>query len=113
MDPEIEAMLTFTATIWLLAVMVLGTIAVRKMYLFGRDGVDRPRRLAFKWLSDLASQFATGAAVFVLVFYFFLQIAESDGLIYSSLVFLAVALSVWFAPRLGRVRANERGNTEA
>lgn len=106
MDPEIETMLTFTATAWLLAVMVLAVIAVQKMYAFGRDGVERPRRVAFKWLSDRASQFATGAGVFILVLYWFLRIAAEDGWIYTSVFFIGGALFVWRTPNLGRARAS-------
>ena len=107
MDPEIEAMLTFTATSWLIAVICLAGVAVRKMYVFGRDGVDRPRREAMEWLSSLASQIATGAALFIIVLYWFVRYAAEDGWIYSIGFFSFGALFVVFAPNLGRAKRQD------
>ena len=46
MDPEIEAMLTFTATSWLIAVICLAGVAVRKMYvLAGMASIVHGERL--------------------------------------------------------------------
>ena len=107
MDSEFEAMLTFTATSWLFAVMVLAVVAVHKMYVLGRDGVDRPRRIAMEWLSNLASQVATGAAVLILALYWFVRYAFEDGWIYSSVFFSVGALFVALAPNLGRAKRRD------
>ena len=55
-----------------------------------------------EWLSNLASQIATGAALFIIVLYWFVRYAAEDGLIYSIVFFSIGGLFVVFAPNLGR-----------
>ena len=106
MDSEVEIILTATAALWLVAVMVLFCVAIYKMCHFDKDGLGRPRKRALGWLSNVASQIATLGALIFVVAYLFERLAAKNGLIYTGVFFSFWILVMLFAPNIRRWRSN-------
>ena len=102
MSPEIENILQITAVSWLGTVMLSFLWGLRRLYKNGQDYVDHPRREVLRWLTDIASQFGTGAALFGLLVYFFGESLYRDGLPRTIVAFSLMILFVASLPWLGR-----------